>query len=418
MTRETEERRKKARNKKRRSKIKKAVTVLVILAVAAGAGFSVWHFTSETKRESNNTASTEKSGSVSSGNEASEGKESKDSKVSAEAAQVQSLAGIEKGRWAVTDYVKHAPVETDNTVVLKSSRFCPKNRTLTVKNMAGYTPLNLKPVKGSYNDKHGIQKNPTVNRQFTSIYMILFSLKDDTVVAERDPDKVINPASMTKILTVLTAADLVKNMNGTVRITQDILNYVSANGASAVGFRKGDRIKVRDLFYGTILPSGADAAIALAKYCAGDEKTFVKAMNEKASELGLGKTAHFTNMTGIYNKNHHCTVRDMAVILSAAVQNPFVKKVLSAHTRTIRAVNRKKHIYGVSNLFLRRIEDHESGGTVVAAKTGFVNQSGCCAASYYTSDSGNEYICVTDNTYSSWRAIYDHVAAYRNFAQN
>ena len=71
----------------------------------------------------------------------------------------------------------------------------------------------------------------------------------------------------------------------------------------------------------------------------------------------------------------------------------------------------------ISNWFLRRIEDKDTKGTVVCAKTGFVAQSGNCAASYEETDSGKHYICVTANAHSSWRCIYDHVAVYQEYTK-
>ena len=70
----------------------------------------------------------------------------------------------------------------------------------------------------------------------------------------------------------------------------------------------------------------------------------------------------------------------------------------------------------VSNWFMRRIEDKEMGGTILGAKTGYVVQSGSCAASCYERNDGTEFICVTADAHSSWRAIYDHVAAYNIYA--
>ncbi|MCR5093787.1 MAG: D-alanyl-D-alanine carboxypeptidase, partial [Lachnospiraceae bacterium] len=66
----------------------------------------------------------------------------------------------------------------------------------------------------------------------------------------------------------------------------------------------------------------------------------------------------------------------------------------------------------ISNWFLRRIEDKDAHGEVMCAKTGFVDQSGCCAASYQISNDGGHYFCVTGNAWSSWRCIYDHVRIY------
>ena len=69
----------------------------------------------------------------------------------------------------------------------------------------------------------------------------------------------------------------------------------------------------------------------------------------------------------------------------------------------------------VSNWFLRRIEDKDTHGEVLCAKTGFVAQSGSCAASLAKDKNGEEYICVTGGSTSSWRCIYDHVDIYDAF---
>lgn len=256
-----------------------------------------------------------------------------------------------------------------------------------------------------------------LDKEVVSKYAILIDLKTNTVLAEKNPDTVINPASMTKIMTALVAAERQKNLNAFCTITSDVTDYCFRNGCSAVNFCVGERIPVRDLFYGTILPSGADAAMTLAKCTGGSQQGFVTLMNKKLKALGLSKTAHFTNCIGLYNKNHHCTVRDMALILRAAVKNDFCRQVLSARTYTTSATVQHPSGLTVSNWFLRRIEDKDMGGiSVQCAKTGYIHQSGSCAASYATDAAGNGYICVTGMSASSWRCIYDHVALYKQFA--
>ena len=183
-----------------------------------------------------------------------------------------------------------------------------------------------------------------------------------------------------------------------------------------VGYKVGESAAVRELLYGTILPSGADAALALAIYVAGSHEAFVELMNEKAEELGISDTAHFTNCVGLYDEAHHCTVRDMAVILNAAMENELCREVLNA--RTYETAPTPEHPEGqvLSNWFLRRIEDKDTGSIeVIGAKTGYVAQSGNCAASCGRDAEGREYICVTGNAYSSWRAIYDHVDLYSKY---
>ena len=249
-----------------------------------------------------------------------------------------------------------------------------------------------------------------------STYGVLIDMDTGTVVAGREADTVTNPASMTKILTVLVAAEHVTNPDDLVVMSQETMDYIYKNDCSTAGFALGEAVPVRDLFYGTALPSGADAALSLAEYVAGSQEAFVALMNQKVQELGLAGTAHFSNCIGLYSEENHCTVKDMAMILKAAVENDFAREILSAHTWTTTATPEHPEGIILSNWFLRRIEDKEFHGTVMSAKTGYVKQSGSCAASWEVSDSGKNYICVTGNAHSSWRCIYDHVAIYRDLA--
>ena len=167
-----------------------------------------------------------------------------------------------------------------------------------------------------------------------SSYALLVDVDNGTVVAGRDYDTQMNPASMTKILTLLVAVeniDLSKLDTDTEEITQEIANYVWQNQMSQVGWQIGDTPTIRSLLYGTILPSGADAAQALAIYTAGSEEAFVELMNKKLAELGISDTAHFTNAVGAYDEDHYCTALDMATILRAAIDNELCRDLLSCH---------------------------------------------------------------------------------------
>ncbi|MDO4261809.1 MAG: serine hydrolase [Eubacteriales bacterium] len=250
-----------------------------------------------------------------------------------------------------------------------------------------------------------------------STYALLIDLDDSTIVAQKNAKDRISPASMTKILTVLVAAEHVTDLDDTFTITREITDYSYANDCSAVGFGENETVTVRDLLYGTILPSGADAAAGLAYYVSGSLDGFVELMNQKLQELGLSETAHFTNCVGLYAEEHYCTAYDMAMILKAAVENELCREILSARTYTTSATGQHPEGIQISNWFLRRIEDKETGGDVVCAKTGYVAQSGSCAASYQETDSGKHYICVTADAHSSWRCIYDHVEIYSTYTE-
>lgn len=248
-----------------------------------------------------------------------------------------------------------------------------------------------------------------------SEHVVLVDLSDNSVIAKKGAFDRINPASMTKILTVLVAAESVEDLDDTFTITSEITDYGYIHDCSIAGFEKGETVTIRDLFYGTVLPSGADAAMGLAVYVAGSQEAFVEMMNQKLEILGLSETAHVTNCVGIYDKEHFCTVTDMAMILEAALKNELCREVLSAHIYT--TSNTMQHPEGIelSNWFLRRIEDKDSGGEVLYGKTGYVVQSGNCAASYAVDESGKEYICVTTGAVNVWRCIEDHAGLYKRF---
>jgi D-alanyl-D-alanine carboxypeptidase (penicillin-binding protein 5/6) len=250
-----------------------------------------------------------------------------------------------------------------------------------------------------------------------SSYAILVDESTDIIVASKGAKERINPASMTKVLTLLVAAEHVpeEQRDDLFTMTIDITDYSYVNDCSNVGFLVDEKVPVKDLFYGTILPSGGDAAVGLATYVAGSHEAFVEMMNEKLDELGLSDSAHFTNCVGLYDADHYCSVYDMAIIMKAAMENEFCREVLSTKCYTTTPTTEHPEGIIISNWFLRRIEDKDTAGEVIGAKTGFVAQSGSCAVSYQMSENGKPYICATAGSTSSWRCIYDHVEIYTRY---
>lgn len=257
----------------------------------------------------------------------------------------------------------------------------------------------------------------SVDDEVQSTNGIFIDLATGNILFDRDAHTRINPASMTKVLTVLVAAEHVTDWSDTFEITPEITNYSYVHDCSAVGFSNNEVVTVEDLFYGTVLCSGGDAALGLATYVAGSQEAFVDMMNEKLKELGLSDTAHFTNCVGLYDEDHYCTVYDIAMILEAAIDQPQCREVLSTKKYTTSSTPEHPEGIQISNWFLRRIEDKDTGGEVICGKTGFVAQSGSCAVSYGMDESGKEYICATVNAHSGWRCIYDHVELYKRFAK-
>ena len=258
-----------------------------------------------------------------------------------------------------------------------------------------------------------------IGDEIISTNAIFIDLETGNILGQKDPYKVLSPASMTKILTLLVAAEQLETaaqLDDTYTIDLSITDYCYVNECSVAGFNRDEAVTVRNLMYGTILPSGAEAALGLANYVAGSHEAFVELMNEKVAELGLSDTAHFTNCVGLYDKRNVCTVYDIAMILRAAMENDLCREVLTTKIYQIPANDEHPDGMTLSNWFLRRIEDYVPDGMrVIGAKTGYVSQAGNCAASIAQTTDGDYYICVTANTTSSKQCIQDHVQLYTTY---
>ncbi len=132
---------------------------------------------------------------------------------------------------------------------------------------------------------------------------------------EKEADKRVFPASTTKILTCIIALEK-GNLDDMVNVSAKAVDF--GRGNSLMGLEEGDAYSLRDLLYGMMLPSGNDAAIAIAEHIAGSTDAYAELMNQKASEIGM-TNSHFVTVHGKQNDNHYTTVRDMAVLTAYAL---------------------------------------------------------------------------------------------------
>lgn len=256
-----------------------------------------------------------------------------------------------------------------------------------------------------------------IGEQFKSESIIVINNTEKKVVAARNAQRRCYPASTTKIMTLLVAAESIKDFTDTFTMTLAITDPLYIADATVAGFSAGEEINMTDLLYGAILPSGADACMGLAEKLAGSEEGFVKLMNAKAAALGL-KDTHFTNCTGLYGDEHYTTAEDLSVILAAAMENTLCRAILSTYQYT--TAKTPQHPEGIllsSTLFQHMYGTEPVGANILGGKTGFVNESGYCIASFGESDTGSEYICVTLSGAGKWPTFYDQIDLYTAFAK-
>ena len=159
-------------------------------------------------------------------------------------------------------------------------------------------------------------------------YVALLDVNNNKIIAGREAESRIYPASMTKVMSLIVAVENVKDVTKMYQFTNKLLYPLYNAQASVAGFGTNEIVPVSDLFYGMILPSGADAAAALAEIVAGSEEQFAVLMNKKCEELGL-KNTHFVNSTGLYDDEQYTTPSEMAMIMKYAMDNSECAKVLS-----------------------------------------------------------------------------------------
>ena len=277
------------------------------------------------------------------------------------------------------------------------------------------TPAQEDPSEKTYAPAEVTENTKTLDLELYSENALLIDLESNTVLVQKNADARIYPASMTKVMTVLVAAEHIENWDETFTMTQSIIDPLFLADASMAGFVHGEEVSMTELLYGAVLPSGAEATQALAIVTAGSEEAFAALINEKAQELGL-KDTHFVDASGLHDENHYTTLSDMAIIMQAALDNPHCREVLTSVNHTSPATTQNPEGVAMTNRFLYRIRPQQSGNVdIQAAKTGYTAQAMNCCVSYGIMENGRAAICVTAHAWTGDYCIADHLALYGTY---
>ena len=213
---------------------------------------------------------------------------------------------------------------------------------------------------------------------------ILIEKETGSVIYEKNADERMEPASVTKIMTVLLIVEAVESgalsLDDTVRTSE----YAASMGGSQIFLEPGETMTAQDMLKSIVVSSANDAAVAMAEHLSGSESAFVMRMNERASELGMTNTVFF-NCTGLLDQPEHLTTaRDISVMSRELIRHDWIKEYTTIWTDTVRGGE-----FGLSNTNkLIRFYDGATG-----LKTGFTSTAKYCLSATAEKD-GVEYIAV------------------------
>ncbi len=256
--------------------------------------------------------------------------------------------------------------------------------------------------------------------RLNSSQAILVRLKDQKILMAKNSEEKVYPASLTKIMTAILAIENLPDLQEKIQLPPAIFQGLYQANASMTGFQPEEQVSAMDLLYGVMLPSGAESCVGLAERIAGSEGKFALLMNQKAAELGMNHT-HFENATGLHAENHYTTVKDLAVLLSYALQNDLFREVFTASRYSTPPTN--KHPGGItfySTMFSALSSPKIAGGEILGGKTGYTDEAGLCLASL--AQVGKEqYILITagakGNHDSEQYNISDALAVYNSLGK-
>ena len=221
---------------------------------------------------------------------------------------------------------------------------------------------------------------------------ILMDAATGTVLYEQNADEALPPASVTKIMTLLLVMEAIDT--GAIKLTDMVSTSANAAsmGGSQIFLEEGEQMSVEDMVKSVVISSANDAAVALAEFVAGSETAFVKAMNDKARELGMVNTT-FENTNGLDDtaKNHLTSARDIAIMSRELIKHKKILEYSSIWMDTVR-----NGLFGLTNT--NRLVRYYNGCT--GLKTGSTSKAGFCVSATAERD-GVSLICVIMGAESS-----------------
>ncbi|MFB5661577.1 D-alanyl-D-alanine carboxypeptidase family protein [Alteribacillus sp. HJP-4] len=197
---------------------------------------------------------------------------------------------------------------------------------------------------------------------------ILIESNSGEVLAEKNSEEQLPPASMTKIMTMLLIMEALEeekiNLNDKVIASE----RAASMGGSQIFLEEGEEMSVKDLLKGIAVASGNDASVAMAEYLSGSEEKFVEKMNERAEQLGANRT-QFQNATGLPAEDHYTTANDLALISKELLRHKDILSYTSIYEDYLRKGSKKEFWLVNTNRLVKHTKE------VDGLKTGYTSEA-------------------------------------------
>ena len=245
---------------------------------------------------------------------------------------------------------------------------------------------------------------------------LLVNCESKEIVYSYQEKEQITPASITKLMTALLALEN-GNMEDYLTVSEKAFDF-GVPDATTCGLKIGDRITLNNAMYGILLPSGNEAANAIAEHISGDVDTFVSLMNQKASELGMVST-NFGNPHGLPFDGHLTSAWDIYLLMNELLVHEKFFEIADNEICTVPCLDKngmEKYLeMKNTNLYYQKKKTAPEGITLLGGKTGFTSLAGNCLVLYVENEEGERYIAEIfgaqgkDNLYIAMNRLLEYI---------
>ncbi len=238
---------------------------------------------------------------------------------------------------------------------------------------------------------------------------LLYSINADEILIEKNANKEVKIASMQKLLTTITAIELLEDTDLNTYITAEPIVFQGISNASLADLRVHEQYRIIDVLYGILLPSGADATRLISLYLTGTPEGLVDAMNQKAQEIGMLDT-HIVNTSGLDAQGQHATLHDLLRLVQYVQNNELFMEIFSTQSYTF-VENGIRYEY--ENAILTEASD-KNFNYIHSAKSGYTTLAGFNLISIAGKDD-LEYIFISSKAevnYIEHTSLTDAIKVY------